>query len=133
MALTLGFIAPEDDEDKASKNAHRYAQRVVDKFVTELSFFYNPAELESILSGGIFPAIGIVRDFERFTTHFFKEVTGMDLDPNTSYEDVRKKAQPIKNAMKMLPVTKSLVTYLSILNEDFAKEFNVTIQKENRR
>ena len=133
MALALGFIAPEDDEDKASKNAHRYAQRVVDKFVSELSFFYNPAELESILSGGIFPAIGLVRDFEKFSTHFFKEITGLDMDPNTSFEEAREKALPIKYAMKMLPVTKSLVTYLSILNEDFAKEFDVTIQKETRR
>lgn len=133
MALSLGFIAPEDDEDKASKNFHRYAQRVVDKFVSELSFFYNPAELESILSGGIFPAIGIVRDFEKFTAHFFKEVTGIDFDPETTFEEAREKALPIKYAMKMLPVTKSMVTYLSIFNEEFAKEFDVTIQKETGR
>jgi hypothetical protein len=33
----------------------------------------------------------------------------------------------------MFPVTKSMVTYLSIFSEDFAKEFDVTIQKETRR
>jgi hypothetical protein len=133
MALSLGFVAPDDDEDKASKNLHRYAERVVDKFVSELLFFYNPAELESVLSGGIFPAVGIASDFTRFIKHFIMETTGMDLDPESSYEEVRKKAQPIKNAMKMFPVSKSLVTYLAIFNEEFAKEYDVTIQAESKR
>lgn len=133
VMLSLGFLAPDDDEDKAAKNFHRYTLKVVDKFVGELSFFYNPAELEQTLSGGIFPATGIARDFSRFFKHFAMETTGMDLDPETSTEDVRKKAQPIKNLMKMAPVTKSLVTYLSIFNSDFAKEFDVTIQKESNR
>ncbi len=133
MSLALGFVAPEDDDDKAAKNAHRYAQRVVDKFVSEISFFYNPAELESILSGGAFPAIGLVKDFEKFISHFFMEITGMDLDPATSFEDTRKKAKPIKYAMKMFPVTKSLVTYLAIFSDEFARDFDVTIQKETRR
>ena len=131
VMLSLGFVAPDDDEDKATKNLHRYAQKVTDKFVGELSFFYNPAELEQTLSGGIFPAMGIAKDFSRFFSHFVRETTGLDLDPETSTEDVRKKAQPIKNLMKMLPVTKSAVTYLAIFNTDFAKEFDVTIQKDS--
>lgn len=131
--LALGFMAPDDDEDKATKNFHRYSQKVVDKFVGELSFFYNPAEFQNILSGGMFPAIGIVADAGRFVKHLTMETTGMDLDPKTSYDDVRKKAQPIKHLMKMAPVTKSAVTYASILSSDFAKEFDVTIQKNNMR
>jgi hypothetical protein len=133
MVLSLGFIAPEDEDDKAARNFHRYAQRVVDRFVSELSFFYNPAELESILSGGIFPAIGIVRDFEKFTSHFFTEITGIDFNSETSFEEARKKALPIKYAMKMTPILKPTLTYLSIFNAEFAREFDVTIQKETRR
>lgn len=133
MALSLGFIAPEDDEDKAAKNFHRYAQRVVDKFVSELSFFYNPAELESILSGGIFPAIGLVRDFEKFMGHFLQEITGIDFDPSTSYDEARKKALPIKYLMKMTPILKPTLTYLSIFSDEFAREYEITIQKDTRR
>jgi hypothetical protein len=132
-ALALGFIAPDDDDDKAAKNFHRYSQKVVDKFVSELSFFYNPAEFQNILSGGMFPAIGIVADAGRFIKHFAMETTGMDMDPATSYDDARKKAQPIKHLMKMAPVTKSAVTYLAIVNSNFAKEYDVTIQKESNR
>jgi hypothetical protein len=133
MTLALGFVAPDDDEDKATKNLHRYAQRVLDKFVSELSFFYLPSEMEKTLSGGIFPAVGLAGDFNRFMKHFFMETTGMDMDPQTTYDEVRKKAQPVKNLMKMFPFTKSLVTYLAIFSEEFAKEYDVTIQKETRR
>ena len=133
VLLSLGFMAPDDDEDKATKNFHRYSQKVFNKFADELLFFYTPSGIAGTLSGGVFPALGLAEDIGRFTKHFAMETTGMDLNPETTSEDVRKKAQPIKNAMKMAPVTKSLVTYLGIFNEDFAKEFDVTIQKENRR
>jgi hypothetical protein len=133
MMFALGFTAPDDDDDKATKNFHRYTLRVMDKFVGELSFFYNPAEFQNLLNGGMFPAMGIAGDISKFTKHSLMQITGMDMNSETSYDDVRKKAQPIKYAMKMLPVTKSIVTYLSILNSNFAKEFDVTINKESNR
>ena len=132
MMFAMGFMAPDDDEDKASKNFHRFTIRVMDKFVSELSFFYNPINYESLLSGSIFPAAGLLSDMGRFVNHTYMETTGLDMDPSTSQEDVRKKAQPIKYTMKMLPFTKSLVTYLAIFDADFAKEFDVTVPKENR-
>jgi len=132
MMFAMGFMAPDDDEDKASKNFHRFTVRVMDKFVSELSFFYNPINYESLLSGSIFPAAGLLSDMGRFVNHTYMETTGLDMDPSTSQEDVRKKAQPIKYTMKMLPFTKSLVTYLAIFDADFAKEFDVTVPKENR-
>jgi hypothetical protein len=131
--LSLGFIAPDDDDDKAAKNKHRYAERVVGRFVDELSFFYNPSQWSETLAGGIFPATGLISDFTRFLRHFTMEITGIDFDPKTSYEDVHKKAQPVKHLMKMFPVTKSAVTYLGIFSDEFAREFDVTIQKETNR
>jgi hypothetical protein len=132
IMFSFGFIAPDDDDDKASKNAYRYAQKTIGKFVDELSFFYNPMNYEKLFSGTMFPALGLISDFERFITNFMMEITGLDLSLDTDAEDVRKKAKPIKYVMKMLPVTKPIFTWLSILNSDFAKEFDVTIQKENR-
>jgi len=133
-AISLGIIGTDDDDDKADKNRFRYAQRVIDKFVSEVSFFYNPAEFQKILSGSMFPAIGIFSDFGRFTDHFIMETTGIDTsNPELSVEQVRKKAQPIKNFGKMFPFTKSLFTYGAIIDSEFAKEFDVTIQKESRR
>jgi hypothetical protein len=131
--LAMGFVAPDDDEDKATKNAFRFAQRTLDKFVGELSFFYNPIEFEKILSGSAFPAIGLITDMTKFLHHFWLQITGLDLDPTTSFDDARKKAMPIKYAAKALPITKSMLTYGAILSSDFAKEFDITIQKESNR
>jgi len=132
--MALGFVAPDDDDDKADKNFHRYAQRVVDRFISELSFFYNPVEFQKILSGSAFPALGIFSDASRFGSHFIMETTGVDTsNPDLTMDEVRKKAQPVKNLAKMFPVTKSAITYMAILDSEFAKEYDVTIQKETRR
>jgi hypothetical protein len=132
--MALGFIAPDDDDDdKASKNMHRYAQRVVDKFIGELSFFYNPLEFQRILRGSTFPPIGLTSDIIRFTKHSMVQMTGVDFDSETSIEEARQKAMPTKYLFKMLPVTKSALTYAAVLSSDFAKEYDITIQKETTR
>jgi hypothetical protein len=129
--FALGFMAPDDDKDKSTKNAFRYTQRVVDKFVGELSFFYNPANFEQLLSGSAFPAIGLIADFYKVMSNFFMEVTGFDFtDPTKTPEEIRKKAMPIKRVVNMVPAGKSIMTWLSMINSEFAKEFDITIQKQ---
>jgi hypothetical protein len=130
-SLALGFVAPDDDEDKATKNFYRYTQKVLDKFTSEISFFVNPLEFEKLLSGNMFPAIGLVTDMTKFLQHFWLQITGLDFDPNSTFEEVREKAKPIKYAAKSLPVFKSVLTYLSLISSDFAKEFDITIQRES--
>jgi hypothetical protein len=132
--FSLGFVAPDDDDDRADKNAYRYTQRVIDKFISELSFFYNPAEFQKILAGSMFPSIGIFSDIGRFIDHITMEITGMDTkNPDLTVDQVRKKAQPIKNFGKMFPFFKSVFVYGGLLDPEFAKEFDITIQKESRR
>jgi hypothetical protein len=132
FAFAVGFMAPDDDEDRATKNRFRYFQRTLDGFISELSFFYNPAEMTSVLSGGI-PAISLFEDIERFVRHSRLDITGFDYsNPDKTSEQVKKDAQPIKYLMKLFPGTKSLVTWLAALDEDFAKEYNVTLPKTNR-
>jgi hypothetical protein len=132
LTMSMGLLAPDDDKDKATKNRFRFIQRTIDRFLSELMFFYNPGEMTQTLSGGI-PAIGIFKDISKFMGHFTEEITGLDLsNPDRSMEEVRKNAQPIKNAMKLFPISKSFVNYFAIFDEDFAKEFDVTISKTNR-
>lgn len=133
MSLSLGFMAPDDDEDKATKNAFRYTQRLLDKYVDEVAFFYKPDSIANILSSGM-PAVSLFTDSWKFVSHFIMQVTGFDLsDPTQTMEEVRKKAMPIKYLAKMAPVTRSLVTYAAMFSSDFAKEFDITVQKESGR
>jgi len=133
-SFSMGLIGPDDDDTKAEKNAFRYSQRVIDKFVSELTFFINPFEFQNILEGNLLPAIGVVTDITRFFTHLTMEVTGLDIkNPEKSFEDVQKSAQPIKNLAKMFPISKSMINYWAMFDEEFAKEFDITIQKESGR
>ena len=132
IMFTLGFFEPDDDEDKATKNAFRYTQRVVDKFVGELSFFYNPANFEQLLSGSAFPSIGLIADFYKVMSNFFMETTGFDFtDPTKTPDEIRKKAMPVKRVVNMIPAGKSIMTWLAMIDSDFAKEYDITIQKES--
>lgn len=132
LLLTLKFMAPDDDEEsKAARNFHAYAEKAAGRFVSELSFFYDPSEFKNLLSGNLLPAIGIIDDFAKFTSHFWSETTGIDIGSGLTYDEVKKKAKPIKYLMKMLPVTKAAFTYASIFSDEFAKEFESTIQAEN--
>ena len=126
--FATGYFAPGNDEDKAAKNAHNYYVRIMDKFVTQLSFFYNPVEFQNILGGGMFPAIGMFADISKFTHNMIMETTGFDITkPTLTPEEVYQKAQPIKYGMQLFPIGKAAITYMSMFDADFAKAFNVTI------
>jgi len=131
--LTSGFVAPGND-DKATKNSFNYGKRVINKFVEQLSLFYNPAEFGKILSGGMFPALGIFTDINNFASAFIKETTGYDIThPELSAEEVQKRAQPSKYALEIFPLGKAAITYMSMLDSEFAKDFNVTVNEEVKR
>jgi len=133
-SFALGLIGPDDEKDRATKNLHRYSQRVFDRFIQELSFFYNPMEFQKMLSGSMFPAIGLISDVMRATDHVIMQITGYDLSNHQlTAEEVREKAQPIKNISRMFPGTKAALTYGAVLSDKFAEEFDITIQKESRR
>lgn len=132
VGFGLGFFEPDDEDDKAAKNRFRYTQKVVDKFISELSFFYNPINFEQVLSGSTFPALGLITDFTKFIGHFFEEITGFDFThPSRDADEVRKKAKPLKYVLKNVPTGRTFMTFMSIFSDDFARDFDVTIQRES--
>jgi len=132
LVIGMGVIAPDDDEDRATKNAFRKIQKILDKFTSEILFFYNPGEMTDVLSGGI-PAIGLFKDFGRAWSHFIKEITGMDVtNTDKTAEEVRKDAQPIKNIAKLVPMGGFMLDLLASVDAEFAKEYDITISKTAR-
>ena len=134
MLFAVGFMEPDDDADKADKNFYRYSRKIFRRFREELMFFYNPAEWSATFSGGIFPSISLFGEMSRFIDHFFQEITGYDTkgkDRNAA--QVREDAKPIKYLMKMVPLTKSLVTWLALFSPEWAEEMDITVQETNRR
>ena len=133
ISIQLGFFEPEDEQDKAARNRFRFYKKVVNRFSQELMFFYNPAEWQGILSQGIIPSVSLLSEFKTFSEHFAEEVTGTDFSNlDKSPGEVRDDAYPVKYAMRMFPLTKSLVTWLAIFDPEWAEEMDVTIQETNR-
>lgn len=135
IAFSMKFMAPDDEDDsRADRNFYRFWQRTIDRFIQELSFYYSPSQFYDLLSGSAFPALGVIGDVKRAVNHILMETTGLDIsNPMLSTEEVREKAQPIKNTAKVFPFTKSLINYGAIFSEDFAREFDVTIQKQRNK
>jgi hypothetical protein len=130
--FALGIIAPGDDEDKAAKNRFRYYQKLLDKIRDELTFFYNPNEIRSLLSGGIFPAIGVVTDALNLVNHMSEQITGMSISKEgKTPEQIREEAMPLKDVLRIVPGGKNVLTFGAIISDDWAKEFDITIQKKN--
>jgi len=133
-AFALGMFAPDDDEDKATKNRHRYYLRTLDKIKDEITFFYNPNEIRNLAAGGIFPAIAVVTDALKFFTHLSEQITGMPISgkKDRTPEQVRKDAMPVKDFLKsFVPGGKTVLTFGAVLSEDWAKEFDITVQPKN--
>ena len=132
MLFAVGFMEPDED-DRASKNWFYFQEKTLRRFQQELMFFYNPSEWSATLEGGLFPSLSLLSEMEKFITQSTKEITGYDYsDPNKSEQDVRRDAVPVKYFMKLLPVTKSLVQWLSIFDIGFAEEMDVTINARPR-
>lgn len=118
---------PDDDEDPAVKNWHRYMVRALDKFSDEVSFYYSPLGWQQIIGGSIIPSIGVFKDFGNIFSHFLKEIYGMGFD-----EDLQEKNYVIKYLMKSFPVTSQLSTYLPLILPDFAKELGIQQSSQSR-
>ena len=129
VSVTIAVPPPDEDMTKSEKNFYRFTNKVIKRFVSELSFFYNPAEYQRLLSGNIFPVLGVAKDIERFTSHLFMELTGLDISNlELTKEEVFKKAQPVKHGARLFPFFKELLNYLAMLDDDFAKDFDITIR-----
>jgi len=133
-AFALGMFAPDDDDDKAAKNRHKYYLRTLDKIRDEITFFYNPNEIRNLAAGGIFPAIAVVTDALKFFKHLSEQITGIPITgkKNRTAEKVREDAMPVKDLLHaFLPGGKTILTFGAVLSDDWAKEFKINIQAQN--
>ena len=129
--LGLGFVAPQDD-DKQSKAFLNIVKRSLDQFNSELQFYYNPVQIEQMLSGGTFPALGLFADMDRFLTHTQRELTGFDFrDYSKTPDEVRKAATPIKYGLKLVPGASAWLKYLEAISPDAADYLGVKTPNSN--
>lgn len=118
---------PPKNDDPQSKGMYKWALRGIDKLQDEVNFFYNPSSFTDIVNGSTFPAVGVFVDIEKFIktgiAKAYYKLIGDDQQAG--------KEHPAKYVFKILPVTKELVTYMAIFNNDFAKDFGIKISSQN--
>jgi hypothetical protein len=130
LATLLGILfamkagAPDDDEDPRVKNTYKFMLRATDKLLDEILYFYNPTSIAQLISGGIFPSMQLLVNFEKLLVNFGQEMFGMAL----GNEDWVKSAHPIKYLMKTFPVSNQIQQYLPMFYPDLAKDLDIKMQ-----
>lgn len=127
LVLALKANAPDDDEDPAIKNQYKFLMRAADKLKDEISYFYNPANLLQLVSGGIFPSIGIITNFIKILEQFSLEMFGLVLQ-NDEWVD---NAKPIKYTMKQFPVLNQLQQYIPMFAPELGKDLGIKAQSQS--
>lgn len=116
-------MAPDQDDDEQIKGAYRWALRGLDKLTDELTFMYTPSSFTSILNGSVFPAVGILVEIEKLLRDGFLKLFYYTIGDTEAAD--RKKVS--KHLFRLLPVTKELMSYVAIFNDDMAKEYGIRV------
>lgn len=132
LMLALGLLsilfaaramAPDQDEEAEIKGAYRWALRGLDKLTDELTFMYTPSSFTSILNGSVFPAVGVLVEVEKLLREGVLKLLNYTIG-DTEAADRHKVS---KHLFKLLPVTKELMSYVAIFNDDIAKEYGIRV------
>lgn len=127
LFLALKANAPDDDEDPLVKNQYKFLLRATDKLRDEIAYFYNPANLLQLVSGGIFPSIGIITNFGKLVGNFGQEIFGLVLKNEEWVDD----AKPIKYLMRQFPVANQIAQYMPMFVPDVAKDLGIKAQEQS--
>jgi hypothetical protein len=129
-ALIIGAkaVEPDDDEDRSSKNRYKYMLRVMDKVRDEVAYFYNPTSFLTLTTSGIFPAISYLENFKKLFLNFGTEMYALGVGD----EELAKKNQVIKYALKGFPIASQVDAMLLMFFPDVAKDLGMKAQSEAR-
>jgi hypothetical protein len=125
--LGLKAMAPDDDEDPIVKNQWKFALKATDKFKDELGYFYNPTSLTNLVSQGVFPAMGLINNYEKGLVNFLKESYGLA----TGDDELVEKTSVIKYWMKTNPITNQAAGMLPMFYPDLAKDLGIKMQSQS--
>jgi hypothetical protein len=127
LVAALKANAPDDDEDPLVKNQYKFLMKAADKLRDEIAYFYNPANLLQLVSGGIFPAIGMLTNFEKIVQNFLTENYALIAGD----EELQESNKVIKYVMKQFPVLNQIQQYLPMLVPDVAKDLGIQAQSQS--
>jgi hypothetical protein len=127
FALGLGLKAlPDDDESEVVKNQYKFLLKATDKFKDELGYFYNPTNLTGLVSTGIFPSLGLIKNYETLVKKFMIENYALA----TGDKELEDKNFVIKYWMRSFPVTSQAASLLPMFYPNLAKDLGIKMQSQ---
>jgi hypothetical protein len=127
FALGLGLKAlPDDDESEIVKNQYKFLLKATDKFKDELGYFYNPTNLTGLVSSGIFPSLGLIKNYETLVKKFMIENYALA----TGDEELEDKNFVIKYWMRSFPIFNQAAGYLPMVYPNLAKDLGIKMQSQ---
>ena len=127
LVLALKANAPDKDEDPLVKNQYKFMLKATDKLRDEIAYFYNPANLLQLVSGGLFPSIGILTNFEKIIQNFLIENYALVVGD----EDLQESNNVIKYIMKQFPISNQIAQYMPMFVPDVAKDLGIQAQSQS--
>lgn len=127
ILITAKLASPDRDDDPEIKGAYRWMLKGLDKLTDEVIFFYSPKSFTDIVNGSVFPAVGMLVDIQKFFTTGIEKIFYRIIGDDEAAE--RKKVS--KYLFKVLPITKELMTYVAIFNDDIAKEYGIRVASQS--
>jgi hypothetical protein len=125
-ALTFGMAAaaPDDDEDPLVRNQYNYARKLADKIYDEVSYFYNPTSVLSLVGNGPFPSMSLLNNGFKGLKNSFIELYGLGIGDEELVEDTK----VIKYLARTFPFANQMVGYLPLFYPDMAKDLGIRVQ-----
>ena len=117
-----------DDDDKKKSGAQKTSYKIYSKLMSELTFFYSPSQQATIF-GNVLPVLNTVANVGKLAGSLAAESwynTKQGIFNIDETKNIRE-TTPTKYAFK-LPVLKEATTWMAMFNDDFRKEYNITVQ-----
>lgn len=125
--ILVKVTPPDEDEDPAVKNWHKFMHRAIDKISDEVSLYYSPISFQQIVNGTIFPSLSIFLDFSTLLKRFTTEMYGIAFD-----QEVAEENQVLKYVMRSFPITSQMASYMPLYAPDLADSLGIRTSTRSR-
>jgi hypothetical protein len=127
LIASLGLMFRGGDDDEPLEGWQRYTLRLLNKIQNEISFYFLPSSYIELFKNPI-PAINTLDDLTKFIAHSSGETFNQIQNVITKDEEKDlKRYKPSKYFFKLFPITKEMIMWNAIIDEEFRKEYNVQI------
>lgn len=136
LLMTLGAVLaisaakPPEDASELEKNRYKLWARLINKMNDEISFYYNPASMESITKGSILPSLGLITKVGKVLGSFTDEMHGVVTDN----QKIIDKSHPLKYFFNLIPgLAQFQNEYLPYIDPELAKAQGIKVTEQSRR